>query len=272
MKTYNDIASAIFDFLMAPFGHDFVAFDMILWPVIMGVVALQVFKLVSNQKAIARAKSQITMHLLEIRLFSHDILQVLKSTGNILGKNSVYLGHNMLPMVVMMAPMVALMVQLVANYAYAPSEPGAVELLRVQLDPEADIAASDVSLELPKGVSLDAPVVHTADNQAFWRLRADTPGDHVLKLNVAGETYEKQWAVGGEARKIPVKRLRSWEAILYPGEAAIPADAPVLALELEMHTRPLAVFPDGEFGILMWAFVLSLAAAFALKGVFGVTF
>ena len=38
--------------------------------------------------------------------------------------------------------------------------------------------------------------------------------------------------VGGEARKVPVKRLRSIEALLYPGEAAIPSDAPILSIEL----------------------------------------
>ena len=257
---------------MAPFGHDFVAFDMILWPLIMGVVALVGFKYVSNQAAIARAKSQITMHLLEIRLFSHDIVQVLKSTGHIVLKNGVYVGNNLLPMIVIMPPMIALMTQLVAHYAYAPSPTGAVELLHLELDPAANIAPADVSLALPKGVSLDAPVVHTADGQTFWRLRADAPGDHVLHIDVAGERYEKAWAVGGEARKIPVMRLRSWEALLYPGEAALPSSSPVVSLALETHTRPLAYFPEGEFGILMWAFVVSFVAAFALRGVFGVTF
>ena len=46
MQTYNDISSAVFDLLMAPFGHGFAVFDLILWPVLMGVVALQVYKLV----------------------------------------------------------------------------------------------------------------------------------------------------------------------------------------------------------------------------------
>lgn len=271
MKTYNDISSAIFGFLMAPFGYEFAAFDLILWPILMGIVALQVYKVASNQAAIARVKSQITMHLLEIRLFSHDILQVLKSTVQIVGKNGIYLGHNMLPMVVMMAPMVALMVQLVANYAYAPAPTGAVELLQLRLDPTSGVSPADITLELPQGVSLDAPMVATADGQAFWRLRADAPGDHVLKMNVAGETYEKIWAVGGEARQIPVKRLRTWEALLYPGEAALDSSSPVVSIELPMHTRPLAWFPEGETGILGWALVLSLVAGFALKGVFGVT-
>jgi hypothetical protein len=271
LQTYNQISSAVFDVVMAPFGHDFAAFDLILWPVIMGVVALQVYKYASNQAAITRVKRQISMRLLEIRLFSHDIAQVLKSTGTIVGKNSIYLGHNLLPMLVMLAPMVALMVQLVAHYAYAPSPTGAVELLRVQVDPAADVRIDQVALELPSGISLDAPVVRTADGQVFWRLRADEAGDHVLRVSVGDETFEKGWAVGGPPRKVPVKRLRTWEALLYPGEAAIPAGAPVISLELATPTRALDWFPEGEFGILMWALVLSLVAGFALKGVFGVT-
>lgn len=271
METYNDITSAIFDVLMAPFGHQHPAFDLIFWPLLMGVGALQVYKYVSNQGAITKVKAQISMRLLEIRLFSHDIGQVLKSTGAILVKNSIYLGHNLLPLAVMIVPMIALMVQLVAHYAYAPSPEGSVEILRLKLDPAAAVSPKDVRLALPEGVKLDAPAVQTADDQVFWRLRAAQPGDHVLQVSVGDETYEKGWAVGGEPRKIPVKRLRSWEALLYPGEAAIPGDAPVLSLELDLHTRPLAWFPDGEFGILMWAMVFSMVAGFALKGFFGVT-
>jgi hypothetical protein len=274
MQTYNDIASAIFDFLLAPFGHRFPVFDLLLWPVIMGIVALVVYKHVSNQTAIARVKKQISMHLLEIRLFSHDIVQVLESTATILWKNTLYIAHNLTPMVVLLIPMVAVMVQLVAHYAYEPARPGSTNLLHLQLDPQAtDLTGltRDVSLELPAGVKLEAPPVRTADGQVFWRLRAQEAGDHVVQVQVGGDTFEKGWAVGGDARKVPAKRLRSWEALLYPGEPAIPADAPILSIELQTDTRPLTFFPEGEFGILMWAMVLSLAAGVALKGVFGVT-
>jgi hypothetical protein len=271
MQAYNDLSSALFDFLLAPFGHEFAGFDLVVWPVLMGIAALQVYKYVSNQKAIARVKSQIVMHLLEIRLFSHDIAQVLKSTASIILKNTVYLGNNLIPMAVMIVPMVAVMVQLVAHYAYAPSQPGSVELLHLKLDPEASVSPRNVSLKLPKGVKLDAPPVRTGDGQVFWRLRAEATGNHVLEVTVADETFDKTWAVGGDSRKVPVKRLRSWEALLYPGETVIPSGAPVLSLELGASSRPLAYLPDGEFGILMWSMVLSVVAGFALKGVFGVT-
>jgi len=272
MQLYNDISNSIFDVLYAPFGYGFPAFDLLVWPIVMGVVALVVFKYVSNQSAIARVKKQIAMHLLEIRLFSHDLVQVLKSTAMIIGKNTLYVGHNLLPMVVMLPPMGALMVQLVTHYGYSPSKVGSVELLNLKLDPASAQLAHDASLKLPAGVSLDAPVVRTADGQVYWRVRADQPGDHVFQIEVGDKTYEKGWAVGGDARKIPVKRLRSAEALLYPGEPAIPRDSPVESIELEPHTRRLAYFPDGESGILLWSFGVSILAALALKPVFGVTF
>lgn len=271
MSTYQSIANGIFDFLLAPFGHGLAWFDLLFWPAIMGVGALQVYKYVSNQKAIAAVKRQISMHLLEIRLFRDDIAQVLASTGKIVAKNLLYIGHNLVPLLVMIVPMVLIMVQLVSHYAYRPSEPGAVEVLRLELDPESAALARDVSLELPKGVSLDAPRVRTADGQVFWRLRAEQSGDHVLEVSVGDEILEKRWAVGGEDRKIPVKRLRSWEALLYPGEAPIPSGSPVVSLELAGDTRSLSWLPDGEAGILIWAMVLSMVAGVALKDVFGVT-
>jgi hypothetical protein len=265
MQLVNGLSNGIFDVLMgwSP------GFDLVVWPVVMGIVALQIYKHVSNQKALARVKSQIGMRLLEVRLFSHDIAQVLRSTGAILGSNAVYLGNHLLPVAVMFVPMVVVMAQLVAHHAYAPAPPGAVELLRLELDPGVD---GPVSLELPAGVALDAPPVRTADGRVFWRLRAEREGDHVLRVGVDGGAFEKTWAVGGEPRKVPLKRLRGVEALLYPGEAALPAAAPLRSLELGVHPRALPFFPDGELGVVLWFMALSLGAGFALRGLFGVTF
>jgi hypothetical protein len=271
MQTFNRIANSFFDVFLAPFGHEHPLFDLMLWPALMGVLAMAVYKAVSNQKALERVKRQIAMRLLEIRLFSHDIVQVLKSTAAILGKNVVYLGNHMIPMLVMLVPFVVILAQLVAHYAYDPAPTGSVELLHVRLDPEAGLSAHDVTLALPEGVALDAGPVQTADYQAFWRLRADRPGDHVLELRVGDEVYEKGWAVGGAARRVPLKRLRGLEAALYPGEPALPASGPVESIELGVHPRALGPLPAGELGIVLWTLVLSLAVGFAVKGLFGVT-
>ena len=115
--------------------------------------------------------------------------------------------------------------------------------------------------------------MQTADHQVFWRLRAEQAGDHVLAVKVGDEVFEKGWAVGGDARKIPLKRLRGFEAILYPGEAALPVRRPRCSRwSSAMHIRARSgPSPPASSASSSWVLILSLVAGFAVKGVFGVT-
>jgi len=272
MNSINAALSAVFDVLLAPFGHRWVAFDLVVWPVVAGVVALLVYKRLSNQAGIARAKNGIVVNLLQVMLFRDDLVGVLGSTARAMGKNLAYLGHNLFPMAVMIVPMTAIMVQLVANYARDPVPVGAVDLVTARLDPDvAGVKPGDVTLELPDGIVLDAPPVRTADGEIVWRVRATAAGDHVLRIHAGDDVIEKRIAVGGPPRKVPVMRTKSWEAILYPGEAGMPAGSPLYSVDLQYPERVLRFFPDGEGGIVLWFFLASLAAGFALKGRFGVT-
>jgi hypothetical protein len=271
MVTWNHTTSALFDVLLAPFGYGPAWFDLLLWPFLAGVFALVVYKRLSNQAGIARAKNRIAGHLYEIRLFRHDPLAVLASTGKIFFRNGIYVGHNLIPLAVLLVPMLVVLAQLEANYAFDPVPVGTVELLAVRLDPRAGVSARDVRLELPDGVALDAPPVRTADGEIFWRLRAEAPGDHVLSLHVGGETLTKGWAVGGEPRKVPLMRTKTWDALLYPGEPALSASSAVETVALSYPERNLGLLPGGELGILASFFGVSLLAGFALKSRFGVT-
>jgi hypothetical protein len=272
MSTFNSAAGALFDILLAPFGHRQAWFDLLVWPILAGIVALLVYKRLSNQAGIARAKNGIVVNLLEVMLYRDDLVGVLGSTGRALWKNLAYLGHNVMPMLVMFVPMMAILVQLVANYALDPVPVGSVELVTARVDRSVGgVKASDVRLELPEGVRLDAPPVRTADGEIVWRVRAEAEGDHVLKLHVGDRVIEKGFAVGGGPRKVPVMRTKSWEALLYPAEATMPAESPLYSVDLHYPDRKLAFFPDGEGGVLLWFFVASLAAGFMLKNRFGVT-
>ncbi len=271
MNTFNRIASAIFDVLLAPLGHTRPWFDLLLWPVLAGIVALLVYKAISNQAGITRAKNFIQVHLLEVVLFKDDLRVVLPATMKALGYNVLYLGNNILPMVVMFAPMTAILVQLVSNYGYAPLPVGETTLLVVELDRDSAVKPADVSLVLPPGVSLDAPPVRTADGEVAWRLRLDAPGDHVLQLHAGAETEEKLLQVGGEARKVSPLRTKSWEALLYPAEPVPAADSFVASIRIDRQDQDLGLFPAGESGILGWFFGFSLLAGLLLKDRFGVT-
>jgi hypothetical protein len=278
MDRFNAVTSAVFDVLLAPMGEEHASFDLIFWSVAGGIVALIVYKYVSNQRGIQRAKNAIKVHLLEIRLFKEDIAQVLGATAKILLKNGLYLGHNMLPMLVMIVPMMTILFQLEAHYAFDPLPVGSVNLLTLKLDlsqpgvPDtATGLAEAVRLEMPAGLSLDAPPVRTAEGEIAWRFRAERPGDYVVPIRVGEEVVEKRIAVGGPPRKVPVLRTKSLEGFLYPGEPALPGDSPVESVRLRYPERDLGWLPGGELGVLATFFGLSILSGFALKGLFGVT-
>ena len=271
MSTFNAILGSVFDVVLAPFGHRQAWFDLLVWPVLAGIVALLVYKKVSNQTGIARAKNNIVVNLLEVMLYRDDLVGVLRSTARAMGSNLAYLGHNIVPMLVMFVPMMAILVQIVSHYALDPVPVGAIELVTARVDPASGVKPTDVRLELPQGVALDAPPVRTADGEIVWRVRAEAPGDHVLKIHAGDLTIEKGLAVGGDPRKVPVMRTKSWEGLLYPAEPGMPKESPLYSVELDYPSRPLTFFPDGEGGLLLWFFVASLGAGFLLKNRFGVT-
>jgi hypothetical protein len=278
MNRFNAITSALFDPLLAPFGEEHAWFDLLFWSVAAGIVALIVYKYVSNQGGIQRAKNAIKVHLLEIRLFKDDIAAVLASTGKILYRNALYLGHNVLPMLVMIVPMMTILFQLEARYAHDPLPVGSVNLLIVKLDGQhpdvpdtATGLAEMVRLELPDGLFLDAPPVRTAEGKIAWRLRAEQPGDHVVTIRVGDEVVEKGIAVGGPPRKVPVLRTKGMEGLLYPGEPGLPANSPVYSARISYPARDLGWLPGGEMGVLATFFGLSILSGFALKNLFGVT-
>ncbi len=269
MKWFNTASSAVFDVLLAPFGHNLAAFDLLLWPLLAGIGALLVYKRISNQAGIKRAQKGIQVHLLEVVLYRDHLGGVLVSTAKALGQNFAYLGHNIFPMVVMIVPMTAILVQIVANYAYAPLRVGSTPLLEVQL--VQGVNADEVVLSVPAGVRVEEGPVTTPTGVAVWRLKAEAAGNYQLDLTVGGITEHKALAVGDGPRKVPVTRTSGLEGFLYPGEAALASDSPFETIHIAMPDRPLAWFPDGEGGILGWFFLYSLGAGFALRGTFGVT-
>lgn len=271
MQTFNAITSRVFDVLLAPFGHRWAWFDLLLWPVLAGVAALLIYKLVSNQKGIADAKRRMMVSLLEVVLYRENVLGVLVSTVKGLAQNLRYLGYNILPMLVMIVPMTVIMVQLVANYAYAPLKQGDVQLLEVTLAPGTGSSARSVTADFPPGVAVEAGPVRTADGRVFWRLRMLEDGDQVVTLRAGDETEQKIIPVGNAPRKVPVLRTRTWEALLYPGEAALPAGSAFETIKLATPDRNLKPFPSGEGGILLWFFAASLVAGFLLRKRLGVT-
>jgi hypothetical protein len=69
---------------------------------------------------------------------------------------------------------------------------------------------------------------------------------------------------------VPILRTKRLDALLYPGEAGLPSGSFVADLRLTYPERVLPWMPDGEMGVLIVFFVVSLVSGYALKDLFGV--
>lgn len=257
---------------MAPFGHGAYWFDLFFWPILMGIVALLIYKWASNQAGIDSAKNLIKAYLLEIRIYRDDPRTVLGATARIGVQNARYLAFNLVPMVIMLLPMLLVLIQLESQFAFSPAEPGTTGLFHVTMATETDgIHHTDLRLDVPDGVTQEAPPVRTTDGDIYWRLRLEQPGEHTLRVHAGGQSYDKVLSVGGDPRNVSLMRTNTWIGVLYPGEPPLPPGAPISSMSFPLPEAELGWLPGGELGIVLWFLGLSLIAGYALKDVFGVT-
>ena len=262
-------------------------FDVVLWPVhglsagwqagYLGVpgalLGLLVYRFVSDQDGIERAKNLIVAHLFELRLFKDDFLVSLRAQGKILRHNATYLRHALLPMAVMIVPFLLMLVQVESRFAFRGLEPGERALLTLEIDGETAVSRLDIDLVLPEGVERESPALRIdPSGEVVWRLRGEAAGVHDVIISIGKQALHKQLVVGQNGTWVATElyRANDWETLLYPQEAALPADGPARALKL---SYPRA---RGEFAGLSsasWIFMgSSILFGLLLRGAVGVTF
>jgi hypothetical protein len=251
---------------------------------VFGVLALLVFKHISWQKGIRRAKDRIKGRMIEIRLYQDDLKVVGSAVVRILGLNARYLALNFGPFVPLVVPFAVVAAQFVVRYAYdplpvTPAEakllPGQGTLVEVELAREHRSEVSQLAAELPAGVRALSPLVRApTEGRAFLEVAALEPGVHELAFTLpSGARATKQLVAGGPPpRTMQPRRVsaRDWYRIddpehwpaLWPAEPAFESDSPFRAVALRYPSRDLGWLPDGEIGILATFVLASMAIAF----------
>jgi hypothetical protein len=235
-----------------------------------GLLMVVVFGYTSDQKAIHIAKDQLKAHLLAVRLFQDQIPVVLASYGRILSGTGRYLRLAFKPLLYVIVPLVLLIVQLDRYLGFVPLETGQAFLLKVHTT--GPVSLDEVSLQVPPELTTTAPAVHVpSDNEVAWRVMAEKDGNYEVNIAAAGRVFSKQAVVtSGVARVSPVRlRGRFWERMLVSGEAALPDNAPIQSIEVSYPARTIH-FAWLDWNWIWLFFVLSLAAGFFFKSVFGI--
>ena len=168
MNSVNRGLTKLFDVSLVPLEALGMELSLILASGIFGVLALIVFKHISSQKGIKRAKDKIKGHMIEIRLYQDDLGIVSKAIGKVLLRNFQYLGFNFAPFVPLAIPFVFVVAQMVVRYGFdptpvhaeaAPLLAGQGTTLRVELTEARRSDIANLEIVLPEGVvDVRAPV------------------------------------------------------------------------------------------------------------------
>ncbi len=244
--------------------------SLLLISVASGIGLLWVFQKTSDQAAIRRTKKKLQAHLLEIRLYADDPAVIWQAQKNLLAANARYFALMLRPALVATLPMVLLLVVMDGYYGKQPLPVGRPAVLTAQLGEDLDRAAA-LQLEAPPQIQIETPGVRAlGERQVSWRIRPVGEVTGELRLIAGGVTVTKSVAAGDGPRLLSGRRVRSLPALLlHPGEKPLPA-AGIEWVEVEYPSAGVRMF-GLETHWLVWFIVISMAAAFLLKGKFRVT-
>jgi len=274
MSVLNAALRLAFDLLLAPFASLPPIVSLVVVCLLVSVLMLVVFKRTSNQAALAVVKRKIHAGLFEIRLFNDDLRAILRAQNEILRHNLTYLRLSLWPMLFLLPPLVLVIAQLQFHYGYEGLRPGQRALLEVDLAPEAAGGARPrVALDVPAGLRAETEAVWVkAESQLAWRLVAERDGDYEVGLEIDGAPrVTKTVRVTPRTVRLSPERASSGflSQLLYPAEPPLPP-GPVRAVRLSYPEREVEVLGYGMHWMIPF-FALSIAFAFALRGVFKVT-
>lgn len=263
MWYFNLALTRFFDALAWPF-HGWPVGGLLLVSVLTGVAMLLVFKATSNQRAIRRTRDLIRAHMLAMRLFRDDAAAVVESQKKVLRTNVTYLRYAVVPIVFILPIVVLIMVQLNLRYGAAPAKPGEAVVVTATFDGALD---DDVALTAPEGVTVETPALRIPyEREADWRVRAARAGKYELTVKASGKDYAKEFVVGeAGAGRVSARRVAGiWAQLMNPGERPLSSD--LKEIEVTYASRENKLFGLGVHWVITF-FVVSLIAAFALKGI-----
>lgn len=252
------------------FGDAHPLVSLIPLSIVVGIGMLWVFKVTSDQKAIERAKKKMQAYLLELRLYGDDPRLLFSAQKNLIVSNLKYIGLMFKPAIYLTIPMVFLLVHMDAVYGVAPLSPGESAILTVQAAGRLAPTVSAPRLDAPDIFAIDTPPVRAlSEGQFSWRVRAIGEGEGRLQFDWDGRKWDKTIRSDGPNVYVSHRRTAStWESLIYAGEDRLDAQD----IEWVDLAYPPKEIQTGSVSLhwLIWFLVISIVAAYALKGVFGV--
>ena len=186
----------ILDFIIIPFRgfNPFWGFFAIC--IILGAVAVIMFKYLSNQDKIKEVKSRIKIHFLEIRLYKEDFREILRAQKEILKNNFWYVVYSVGAAIPIMILVLLSISQLNLRYGYTPIMPGQLFDVKVIYAKDAD-RRPEPQLKLPEGLEAVSPAMQLGEEgEVSWQFQADRAGKYKVGFQVCDQELTKDIIIG----------------------------------------------------------------------------
>jgi len=244
--------------------------SLVLVSIAAGIALLWIFSKTSDQARIRTTKKRLQARLLELRLYADDPRVVLRAQRALFTENLRYFALMLRPAVFATLPMILLLIVMDGFYGYRPLPPGESAVVTVQMRGGTEPAASP-RIEVPDGFIVETPAARVIpDRQVSWRIRPERPASAQLQVLAGGEEAAKSIASGDGLGYLNGRRAGSALAwLLHPGEPPLSGGA-IEWIEVEYPPAEISYF-GLKTHWLVWFILFSMAAAFLLKGRFGVT-
>jgi hypothetical protein len=231
-----------------------------------GVLLLLVFKYTSNQRAIKRVRADTMASLLALKLFKDSAVVALRAQGRILRGAWWLLVFALIPMLVMVVPVLLILGQLALWYQARPLHVGEEAVITLKLNGAVGAPWPKVRLEPTEAFQiLIGPVRIQSQREMCWNIKARENGAHRLTFQVAGQTIEKELAIGDGFMRVSTKRPGwSWsDELLHPAEAPFRPDSPVQSIDIAYSKR--ASWTSGSDKWVIYWFAVSMVSALAFR-------
>ncbi|MBI4616628.1 MAG: hypothetical protein HY720_23660 [Planctomycetes bacterium] len=212
-------------------------------------LAVAIYRLVSNQERLRRARERMLGDLLGVLVFRHDLGAIGRSLARFALSVLRYLGRSAAPVALALPYLAALFFLLDLRYGHRPLRPGEETLVTVVYP--GDRPQGKPTLEHGSGLIQMTPPVWVSDRNAYsWRIRVESAG---ARTRAAG----------------PGARMRD----PGPGECRIRIadDDPFRPPEVDYPEREIAL---GRLRWPWWGFwvVETLVLGWGIAATFGVRF
>lgn len=281
MHWINVAIGALLDTLLWPF-YGWPLAGLAVVSLLVAIALAAVFKLTSNQRALADAKRQVQASLFELRLFQEDPVAVLRAAGRLLRHQGRYLRYASVPLLWMGLPLALLVTHLQARYGYDGLYAGQSAIVTVRMKAPAGGAAARPALALAApqdGLRIETPGVWVPSlREMAWRVAAVRDGAYDLSVKLAASTdadqTTKRVVVGAPiaaARAAVRPEPTIGGQFAYPVEAPLPAGSAIEAITIGYPPRAVDVLGVPIHWVILFI-VLSMGFALMLRPLFGVVF